>query len=109
MIRPVLPVVTAQARKPPSSAAKATAASNASAKALEVTGQQRGFTNNGLYLKLDDGKEMTFLVDIPGDKDQKWQKDFATLSRITVTYHTRAGGPLPIATVLKKAPAGEKK
>jgi hypothetical protein len=45
----------------------------------------RGFTNEKLFLKLDDGKQMTFVVDIAGDKEPKWQKDFVTLSRITVT------------------------
>jgi hypothetical protein len=45
----------------------------------------RDFTNEKLFLKLDDGKQMTFFVDIAGDKERKWQKDFATLSRITVT------------------------
>ncbi len=67
-----------------------------------VTGQHRGHTNDKLHLKLDDGKEMTFLVEIPGDKDRKWQKDYETLSRISVTYHQRADGTF-VATALKSA------
>jgi hypothetical protein len=67
-----------------------------------VTGQHRGFTNNKLYLKLDDGTELTLIVDIPGDKDEKWHKDFKTLSRITVTYHKNAEGKL-VATSIKKS------
>jgi hypothetical protein len=67
-----------------------------------VTGQHRGFTNNKLYLKLDDGTELTLIVDIPGDKDEKWHKDFKTLSRIAVTYHKNAEGKL-VATSIKKA------
>jgi hypothetical protein len=57
----------------------------AATQTVEVTGEHRGVTNEKLFLKLDDGKEMTFVVDIPGDKERQWQKDFATLSRITVT------------------------
>jgi hypothetical protein len=67
-----------------------------------VTGQHRGFTNNKLYLKLDDGTELTLIVNIPGDTDEKWHKDFETLSRITVTYHKNAEGKL-VATSIKKA------
>ena len=67
-----------------------------------VTGQHRGFTNDKLYLKLDDETELTLLVDIPGDKDQKWHKDFETLSRVTVTYHKNADGKL-VATAITKA------
>ena len=95
-------VTTAQTVKAPSSAA-------AGAQTMEVTGQHRGFTNEKLFLKLDDGKEMTFVVDIPGDKERKWQKDFATLSRITVTYVTGAPGGPPIATSLKIAAGDGKK
>jgi hypothetical protein len=69
---------------------------------IVVTGQHRGFTNNKFYLKLDDGTELTLIVDIPGDKDEKWHKDFETLSRITVTYHKNADGKL-VATSIKKA------
>ena len=76
---------------------------------MEVTGQHRGFTNEKLFLKLDDGKEMTFVVDIPGDKERKWQKDFATLSPITVTYVTGAPGGPPIGTSLKIAAGDGKK
>jgi hypothetical protein len=72
---------------------------------MEATGQHRGYTNDRLFLKLDDGKEMTFLVRIPGDKDWKWHKDFETLSRITVTYHTESGQDLPVATAIRAAAA----
>ena len=48
----------------------------------EVTGQHRGYTNNQLFVRLDNEKEMTFIVRIPGDQDRKWQNDFQTLSRI---------------------------
>jgi len=95
-------VTTAQTATAPSSAA-------AGAQTMEVTGQHRGFTNEKLFLKLDDGKEMTFVVDIPGDKQRKWQKDFATLSRITVTYVTGVPGGPPIATSLKIAAGDGKK
>ena len=74
-------------------------------KEMTVTGQHRGYTNDQLFLKLDDEKEMTFLVRIPGDKDEKWHKDFETLSRITVTYHEEKGQKHPIATAIKSAPA----
>jgi hypothetical protein len=73
------------------------------AKGIEATGQHRGYTNDRLFLKLDDGKEMTFLVKIPGDKDWKWHKDFETLSRITVTYHQESGQDLPVATAIRPA------
>jgi hypothetical protein len=95
-------VTTAQTANTPSSTAAAT-------QTTEVTGQHRGFTNETLFLKLDDGKEMTFVVDIPGDKERKWQKDFATLSRITVIYVPGAPGRTPIATSLKKAAEDGKK
>ncbi|HKD11524.1 MAG TPA: hypothetical protein VKE50_05585 [Thermoanaerobaculia bacterium] len=71
----------------------------------EATGQHRGYTNDRLFLRLDDGKEMTFLVKIPGDKDWKWHKDFETLSRITVTYHAESGQDLPVATAIRAAAA----
>jgi hypothetical protein len=70
---------------------------------LEVTGQHRGYTNHQLYLRLDNDKEMTFIVRIPGDKDEKWQNDFQTLSRITVTYHDEAEAKYPIATAIRVA------
>jgi hypothetical protein len=94
-------VTTAQTPKAPSS-------TTAAAQTTEATGQHRGFTNEKLFLKLDDGKEMTFVVDIPGDKERKWQKDFATLSRIAVTYVPGAPEGPPIATSLKKAAEDEK-
>ncbi len=68
-----------------------------------VTGQHRGYTNDELYLRLDNDKEMTFLVRIPGDKDWKWHNEFATLSRITVTYHSEPGEKRPIVTAIKAA------
>lgn len=68
-----------------------------------VTGQHRGYTNDELYLRLDNEREMTFLVRIPGDKDAKWHDQFATLSRITVTYHSEPGEKRPIATAIKAA------
>ncbi len=94
-------VATAQTAKPPPP--------NPIAKPMEITGQHRGFTNEKLFLQLEDGKELTFVVDIPGDRDRKWQKDFAADSKITVTYIPGApGGPL-IAKSLKKAVEGGKK
>ena len=95
-------VVAAQAAKAPPS-------TSAAAKAMEDTGQHRGFTNDKLFLQPDDGKEMTFVVEIAGDKERKWQKDFATGSRITVTYVSGAGGGAPIATSLKQAADAGKK
>jgi len=92
---------TAQGAAPPMAAAVAQTA--------QVTGQHRGYTNEKLFLRLDDGKEMTFVVAIPGDTERKWQKDFATLSRITVTYVPGAAGGLPVATALKNAAEGGKK
>jgi len=78
--------IEAQAGKPASSDTKA------AVKTTEATGQHRGFTNDHLFLRLDDGKETTFVVDIPGDKEEKWHKDFDILTRITVTYHEGAAG-----------------
>src|SRR5262245_18474535 len=69
-----------------------------------VTGQHRGYTNAKLYLRLDDDKEITLVVDIPGDKDRQWQKDFEVNSRITVTYHQNPEGKL-VATSIKSAAA----
>src|SRR5690242_14354301 len=69
---------------------------------IVVTAQDRGFTNDKLYLRLDDDKEITLIVDIPGDKDRKWQKDYAMNSRVTVTYHKNAEGKL-VATSIKAA------
>ena len=71
-------------------------------KSLTVTGQHRGFTNSELYLRLDNDKEMTFLVQIPGDKDQAWHNQYKTLSRITVTYQ-EVPGKKPVATAIAKA------
>ena len=69
----------------------------------EATGQHRGYTNDKLFLRLDDDKELTFIVRIPGDRDEKWQHDYATLSRITITYHDEAGAKYPIITAIKAA------
>jgi hypothetical protein len=69
-----------------------------------VTGQHRGFTNDELYLRLDDGKEIKLIVAIPGDKDSKWQDAYQMNSRITVTYHKNGDGKL-VATEIKKAGA----
>ena len=77
--------------------------------ALEATGQHRGYTNDQLFLRLDDGKEMTFLVQIPGDTTWKWHKEFATLSRITVTYETRPNEKLPVAIAIQKAAESPKR
>lgn len=69
----------------------------------EITGEHRGYTNDQLFLRLDDEKEMTFLVRIPGDAEEKWHKDFQTRSRITVTYHQGQGDKLPVATAIRQA------
>lgn len=92
-------------------AAQSTAAPMAAAVAqtAQVTGQHRGYTNDKLFLRLDDGKEMTFVVAIPGDTERKWQKDFATLSRITVTYGAGAAGGPPVATAIRNAAEGGRK
>ena len=70
---------------------------------IEVTGQHRGYTNHELYLRLDNGKEMTFTVRIPGDTTDKWQEAYKTLSRITVTYYEAPSEKHPIATAIKSA------
>jgi len=69
----------------------------------QVTGQHRGFSNEKLFLRPDDGKELTFVVAIPGDANRQWQKDFAVLSRITVTYRAGAPGAPPIVTAIRRA------
>lgn len=79
------------------------------ANAMEITGQHRGFTNEKIFLRQDDGKELTFVVAIPGDTERKWQKEFATLSRITVTYVPGPAGGLPTATAIRRATDGDKK
>jgi hypothetical protein len=70
---------------------------------IEVTGQHRGYTNSELYLRLDNDKEMTFSVHIPGDTTEQWHDAFKTLSRITVTYHEVPGEKHPVATAIKAA------
>jgi len=86
-------------------AAARSVAADAKPASKEVTGQHRGFTNDQLFLRLDDDKEMTFVVRIPGDTDRKWHDQFATLSRVTVTYHDEAGEKYPVATAIRQAPA----
>jgi hypothetical protein len=78
------------------------ASEKAAAADTVVTGQHRGFTNDKLYLRLDDDEEITLLVDIPGDKDRQWQKDFQVNARVTVTYHKNPEGKL-VATSIKAA------
>ena len=70
---------------------------------VEVTGQHRGYTNHELFVRLDNDKEMTFTVRIPGDTSDQWHDQFQTLSRITVTYHEAPGEKHPIATAIKPA------
>ena len=82
--------------------AKPTAAQKA-AEGTVATGQHRGYTNDKLYFLPDGGKELTLKVEIPGDKDQKWHKEYETMSRVSVTYHKGADGSL-VATSIKKAP-----
>ena len=82
---------------------KPAAAPKEAAAGTVATGVHRGYTNDKLYFLPDGGKEMTLKVAIPGDKEEKWHKDFATLSRITVTYNKAADGAL-VATSIKKAP-----
>ena len=72
----------------------------AAAKDTVVTGQHNGYTNDKLFLKTGDGKELKLLVEIEGDKDRKWHDQFPILSRIAVTYHTKSDGTL-VATAIK--------
>ena len=81
----------------------------AAAQATEITGEHRGFTNEKLFLLADGGKEMTLVVDIPGDRERKWQKDFATGSRITVSYIPGAPDGPVIAKSIRKAADTAKK
>jgi hypothetical protein len=70
----------------------------------EVTGVHRGYTNDRLFLRVsDEEKEMTLVVRIPGDQEERWHTDFKTLSRITVTYHQGPGDELPVATAIRPA------
>jgi hypothetical protein len=69
----------------------------------EVTGQYRGYGNDKLFFRLDDGKDMKFFVAIPGDKDWKWHDQFEGLSRITVTYHQGPTDEFPVATAIRNA------
>ena len=79
------------------------AAAQKDAKGTVATGEHRGYTNDKLHFLPDGGKEITLKVEIPGDGERKWHKEFATLSRVTVTYHKAADGSL-VATSIKKAP-----
>lgn len=79
------------------------AAAQKDAKETVATGQHRGYSNDKLYFRPDGGDEVTLKVQIPGDKDWKWHKEFETMSRVTVTYHKAADGSL-VATSIKKAP-----
>ena len=57
----------------------------------------------------DDVKEMTFVVDITAGKERKWEKEFVTGLRVTVSYISGAPGGPPIAKSIRKAEAaGEK-
>lgn len=99
-------VVMAAALTAAADEARKPAAQGKAAKAEEtkkVTGQHRGYTNDKLFFRADDGTKMTFLVDIPGDKERKWHDEFKTLARITVTYHPRGEGELPVATAIESA------
>jgi hypothetical protein len=78
-------------------------AGDKSATDQEVTGEHRGYTNDHLFVRVSDEKEMTFVVRIPGDQEEKWHTDFKTLSRITVTYHEGPGDKLPVATAIRPA------
>ena len=93
----------AQQPKPPSKAFAM------SVESISVTGKHRGYTNNELSLKLDNDKEMTFLVQIPGDKEQAWHKQFEMSSRITVTYYQVPGKTQLVATSITKAGAPVKR
>ena len=79
------------------------AAAQKDAKDTVATGQHRGYTNDNLFFRPDGADELKLKVEIPGDKDQKWHKEFETMSRVTVTYHKAADGSL-VATSIKKAP-----
>ena len=95
-----LGLATVLVGKPPTSMPPAAAASAAE---KEITGEHRGYTNDHLFLRVSDDKEMTFVVRIPSDKDEKWHKDFQVKSRITVTYHQGSDDKLPIATAIRTA------
>jgi len=81
----------------------AASATPSAAQDQEITGEHRGYTNEKLFLRVGDDKEMTFVVRIPGDKDEKWHKDFQMKSRITVTYHQGPDDKLPVATAIRAA------
>ena len=88
---------------PASPQAKPSAGASSEVKDQEITGDHRGYTNDQLFLRVADDKEMKFVVRIPGDKDEKWHKDFQMNSRITVTYHQGPGDKLPVATAIRTA------
>ena len=77
----------------------------ASAGATVATGDHRGYTNDKLHFLPDGGKEITLLVQIPGDKERKWHKDHPTLSRVTVTYQKKPDGSLVATSIKQAAPA----
>ena len=79
------------------------AAAQKDTKGTVAIGQHRGYTNDKLHFLPDGGKELTLKVEIPGDKERKWHKEYETLSRVTVTYHKAADGSL-VATSIKKSP-----
>jgi hypothetical protein len=81
----------------------AASATPSAAQDHEITGDHRGYTNDQLFLRVADDKEMKFVVRIPGDKDEKWHKDFQMNSRITVTYHQGPDDKLPVATAIRTA------
>jgi len=88
---------------PASLQAKPSPGASSEVKDQEITGDHRGYTNDQLFLRVGDEKEMKFVVRIPGDKDEKWHKDFQINSRITVTYHQSPGDKLPVATAIRAA------
>lgn len=74
----------------------------------QVTGQHRGYSIDKLFFRLDDGKDITFFVAIPGDKqvgqkDVKWHGQFEMMSRITITYHQGPTDEFPVVTAIKNA------
>ncbi|HEX7254256.1 MAG TPA: hypothetical protein VF376_15355 [Thermoanaerobaculia bacterium] len=81
----------------------ASSATPSAAQDQEITGEHRGYTNDHLFLRVSDDKEMTFVVRISGDTEEKWHEDFQPRSRITVTYHQGLDDKLPVATALRAA------
>lgn len=98
-----LGICTAVSALPASAPALPSSGASSEIKDQEVTGEHRGYTNDQLFLRVADDKEMTFVVRIPGDKEEKWHKDFQIKSRITVTYHQGPGDKHPVATAIRAA------